>query len=127
MREAEPLPSTKASATAICEMPRIMLLQTLAAWPSPAPPQCTMRRPIASSSGSASAKSSSEPPTMKASVAFSAPTTPPDTGASRLRCPAASASACACCASSTAIVEESMKSVPGLADGEQPGLSSEPR
>ena len=62
-----------------------MLLQTFAAWPSPAPPQCTTRRPIASSSGRAASKSSSEPPTMKASVAFSAPTTPPETGASTLR------------------------------------------
>ena len=98
-------PSTNASATAICDTARIMLLQTLAAWPSPAPPQCTTRRPIASSSGRAASKSSSDPPTMNASVAFSAPTTPPDTGASIERWPAASASACAARASSTAIVE----------------------
>ena len=86
-------PSTNASATAICDTARIMLLHTLAACPRPAPPQCTTRRPIASSSGRAASKSSSVPPTMKASVAFSAPTTPPETGASTLRCPAASASA----------------------------------
>ena len=64
---------------------------------------------------------------MKASVAFSAPTTPPETGASTLRWPAASASACASRASSTAIVEESMKSVPGAATASRPSAPSAPR
>ena len=40
--------STKASDTAIIEMPRIMLLQIFAAWPVPAPPAWTMVLPIAS-------------------------------------------------------------------------------
>ena len=30
------------------DTPRIMLLQTLAAWPAPGPPQCTMRLPMTS-------------------------------------------------------------------------------
>ena len=59
---------------------------------------------------------------MNARVPASAPTTPPDTGASMLRCPAASASACAARASSTAIVDDSMNSVPGRA-----AASSSPR
>lgn len=40
-------PRTNASLTAIIEMPRIMLLQILAACPAPAPPQCTAFLPMA--------------------------------------------------------------------------------
>ncbi len=46
--------------------------------------------------------------------------TPPETGASMFRWPAASASSCACRASSTAIVEHSTKSVPGAAIARRP-------
>ena len=63
-------------------MPRIMLLQILAACPAPASPQWTTRLPIASRIGLALAKASWLPPAMKVSVAAFAPPTPPDTGAS---------------------------------------------
>src|ERR1700687_3440711 len=43
--------STKASETAIIEMPRIMLLQIFAACPAPAPPACTIVFPIFSRIG----------------------------------------------------------------------------
>ncbi len=49
---------------------------------------------------------------MKVSVAASAPTTPPDTGASSMLKPAAAAAACTARAVSTSMVEESIKSVP---------------
>ena len=66
----------------IMEMPRIMLLQILAACPAPAPPQCTIFLPIFSSTGFAAANALSSPPHMKVSVAPLAPPVPPDTGAS---------------------------------------------
>lgn len=62
-----------------------MLLQIFAAWPAPAPPQCTAFLPITESSGSARANAASSPPAMKVRVPASAPTTPPETGASRER------------------------------------------
>ena len=97
-----------------CVMPRIMLLQILAAWPAPASPQCTTRLPIASRIGLAALEGVlAARRTMKVSVAASAPPTPPDTGASsdgmprrlgeRVRLPRAE---------STSMVEESMNSVP---------------
>ncbi len=64
------------------EMPRIMLLQILAACPAPAPPQCTIFLPMFSSTGLAAANALSSPPHMKVSVAPLAPPVPPDTGAS---------------------------------------------
>ncbi len=62
-----------------------MLLQIFAACPAPGPPQCTAFLPMAPRSGSAAANSASPPPAMKVSVAASAPTTPPETGASSAR------------------------------------------
>ena len=58
-------------------------LATLQVWPSPAPPIRVMFLPISSNSGWTRAKASCAPPTMMVSAAASAPTSPPETGASR--------------------------------------------
>ena len=89
-----------------------MLLQILAAWPAPLSPQCTIRLPIASSTGLAFSKASLAPPHMKVRLAASAPPTPPDTGASRESILASAASLCAVRADATSMVEESTISVP---------------
>ena len=94
------------------EMPKIMLLQILAACPAPAPPQCTIFLPMFSSTGFAAANALSSPPHMKVSVAPLAPPVPPDTGASTEAMPCLAASACACLALSTSMVEQSMISAP---------------
>src|SRR6202008_3135003 len=86
--------SAKASPTPIMEMPRIMLLQILAACPAPAPPQCTIFLPMFSSTGLAAANALSSPPHMKVSVAALAPPVPPETGASTDNTPCLAASAC---------------------------------
>ena len=98
-----------------------MLLQILAAWPLPDGPAWTTALPICASTGRARATPASLPPTMKVSVAFSAPATPPETGASstsRPRSPAASFTARAV---STSIVEQSISSAPGCGMGDHAG------
>ena len=60
------------------------------------------------------------PPTMKVSVPAAAPPTPPDTGASSISRPLASAAAATSRAVSTSIVEQSISSVPGLAFSTMP-------
>ena len=102
--------------------PRIMLLQTLAACPAPAPPQWTMRLPMASSTGLPAAKASAVPPHMKVSVPATAPPVPPETGASSASRPLAPASACTTRALSTSMVEESISSAPS---GTAPAISSQ--
>src|SRR5882724_4190946 len=82
-----------ASHTPIMEMPRIRLLQIFAACPLPGPPAWITALPIFSRMGRAAAKAVPLPPTMKVSVAASAPATPPDTGASSISNPAAAAAA----------------------------------
>ena len=92
-----------------------MLLQILAVWPLPEGPAWMIVRPIARSIGSARAKASASPPTMKVRVPASAPIVPPDTGASIICKPLAAASAATARAVSTSIVEQSISSAPGLA------------
>ena len=65
----------------------ISWLAALTVWPAPLAPTCTMVLPTVSRIGLAAAKSSSEPPTMIDNVAFLAPGSPPDTGASMIRSP----------------------------------------
>jgi hypothetical protein len=57
------------------------------------------------------------PPAMKVSVPAAAPPTPPETGASTGRRPAASASAATARALSTSTVEQSTKAAPGVMAG----------
>ncbi len=109
--------STNASATPIIEIPRIMLLQILAACPAPASPQCTLLRPIRARTGSARAKASALPPAMKVRVAAVAPPTPPETGASRPARPRAAALSWAARALATSMVEQSISRAPGAAAG----------
>src|SRR5882757_10158860 len=99
------------------EIPRIMLLQILAACPAPAPPQCTIFLPMFSSTGLAAANALSSPPHMKVKVAPLAPPVPPETGASTDAVPCFAASACACLALSTSMVEQSMISASLLIAG----------
>ena len=63
-------------------MATIIWLATLVIWPSPTPPTSVMFFPISSNSGLTRANAASVPPHMMESVAFLAPTSPPDTGAS---------------------------------------------
>ena len=104
--------SAKASHAPIIDTPNSILLQILAAWPAPPSPQCTPRLPIMSKNGSPLAKAASDPPTIKVRLPASAPTTPPDTGASRHRTPAASARLWSSRAVATSIVEQSIRSAP---------------
>ncbi|MNC85222.1 hypothetical protein D3C83_08120 [compost metagenome] len=56
---------------------------TLHVCPSPLPPTSVMFFPMRSNTGLTLLKVASLPPTMMVSAAFFAPTSPPDTGASR--------------------------------------------
>ena len=94
------------------EMPRIMLLQILAACPAPASPQWTIFLPMASRIGFADAKALASPPAMKVSVAPLAPPVPPETGASTDGRPCAAARPCALRALSTSMVEQSIINAP---------------
>ena len=70
------------SLRAIIVIPKIILLHIFAACPEPKSPACTTFLPISFKIGNAKLKLSSFPPTIKVKVPLSAPTTPPDTGAS---------------------------------------------
>lgn len=82
--------NSRASATASMFSATMIWLATLAVWPSPLPPTRVMFLPMRSNSGLTRANTSSGPPTMMDSVAFLAPTSPPETGASRYWAPMAS-------------------------------------
>ena len=71
----------RASATAPIVIPTIIWLASLVNWPEPAGPTCT-GRPSTDSTSRARSKSAASPPAMMASVPASAPSVPPDTGAS---------------------------------------------
>jgi hypothetical protein len=60
--------------------------------PAPDGPISTMRAPYEATTGSAVANAASSPPTMTVRVPLRAPSTPPDTGASRNWAPAAATS-----------------------------------
>ena len=75
--------NSSASATAWMFRATMIWLATLAVWPSPLPPTKVMFLPISSNSGFTRAKTASSPPAMMDSVALRAPTSPPETGASR--------------------------------------------
>ncbi|KAH1014615.1 hypothetical protein HUJ05_012462 [Dendroctonus ponderosae] len=66
-------------------LPKIKLLHSFVIWPAPESPQNRTFAPICNSTGSTSLQSPSSPPTIKHSVPACAPTTPPDTGASKKR------------------------------------------
>ncbi len=94
-----------------------MLLQILAAWPAPASPARMTFRAMGASVSRTASKSSAAQPTMKARVPASAPTVPPETGASAMRKPAAAASAATARADSTSMVEQSIRRAPAWALG----------
>ncbi len=100
-----------ASATPIIEIPSSILLATLATWPLPLSPQCTMFLPMALRIGCTKSNSAWLPPTIKVRVPAAAPVVPPETGASIIEWPAA----CAALATSRALwgsmVEQSIRCV----------------
>ena len=71
------------SATALMVSATTIWLATLQVWPSPVPPTSVMFLPISSSTGLARSNTAGWPPHMMDRVAFLAPTSPPETGASR--------------------------------------------
>ena len=75
--------NTSASPTAAMLSATMIWLATLQTWPSPTLPTSVMFLPIFSNSGLARSKAASGPPTMIVSDAALAPTSPPETGASR--------------------------------------------
>ena len=75
--------NSSASPTASMVSATMIWLATLQVWPSPLPPTSVMFLPISSNSGLTLSKAASAPPTMMVSDAALAPTSPPDTGASR--------------------------------------------
>ena len=81
--------SSSASPTASIVSATMIWLATLVIWPSPLPPTSVMFLPILSNNGFTFAKAASLPPTMMVRLAALAPTSPPDTGASRYSQPSA--------------------------------------
>ncbi|MDT4881838.1 hypothetical protein FQZ97_1177250 [compost metagenome] len=81
------LANTRASLTAAMLSATMIWLATLVVWPSPLPPTSVTFLPISSNSGLTWSKASCGPPTMIVSDAALAPTSPPDTGASRYEAP----------------------------------------
>src|SRR6516225_6309626 len=78
-----------ASPTASIVRATIIWLATLVVWPSPLAPTRVMFLPISSNSGLTLSKAACGPPTMIVSEAALAPTSPPETGASRYSQPSA--------------------------------------
>jgi len=74
--------NTRASATASSVRAAMIWLAALQTWPVPGSPIRVTVLPINASIGSISAKTASVAPTMIVRVAFCAPISPPDTGAS---------------------------------------------
>ena len=75
--------NSRPSATALMVRATTIWLATLQVWPSPVPPTSVMFLPMASNAGLTRSNTAGLPPHMMDSVAFLAPTSPPDTGASR--------------------------------------------
>ncbi|MNP35926.1 hypothetical protein D3C76_1292790 [compost metagenome] len=107
------LPRAMASDTPIIEMPSSRLLQILAIWPVPTSPQCTMLRPICSSTGLRLANNSALAPTMNVRVPAAAPPVPPETGASPMSTPFAAAALDTSRAVCGSMVLQSTVGVPG--------------
>ncbi len=72
-----------ASPTASMLSATMIWFATLQVWPSPLPPTSVTFLPMRSKSGFTFWNAASGPPTMMVRVAAFAPTSPPDTGASR--------------------------------------------
>src|SRR3984957_11521171 len=82
--------NSNASPTASMVSAPMIWFATLQVWPSPLPPTRVMFLPMSSNSGLTLPKALSGPPTMIVRLAARAPTSPPDTGASRYWQPSAS-------------------------------------
>mmetsp|Transcript_20438 Transcript_20438/g.45582 ORF Transcript_20438/g.45582 Transcript_20438/m.45582 type:complete len:250 (+) Transcript_20438:621-1370(+) len=109
-------PSNMPSATPAIDTASTKLLHSLAACPLPTGPQCTMDFPISASSGRLLSTPASSPPTMNVRLAFSAPTTPPETGAST-NVPTVAAALPTSRATAGSMVEQSTSASPCMASG----------
>src|SRR6185369_12938677 len=74
---------SSASPTAAMFKATMIWLATLVVWPSPLPPTSVMFLPMRSNKGLIRSKAASGPPTMMVRLPAFAPTSPPETGASR--------------------------------------------
>ena len=90
-------------------------LTALTAWPAPIGPTWVMVLPIAARTGRARSTSADSPPTKIVSVAFLAPSLPPETGASTMDRPCSLRRAAKSQLPEGAIVEQSTISVPARA------------
>ena len=115
--------NSKASATAPMVMPTIIWLASLASWPDPIGPTW-VGRPSTCRTGRARSKSARRPPAMMARVPASAPTVPPDTGASRQSTDRAARRAAWSRASRGCMDDMSTTSVPGCRPAAVPCLNS---
>ena len=77
------LANSSASPTAAMVSAMMIWLATLVVWPSPLPPTSVMCLPISANSGCTRLNTDSGPPTMIVRLAALAPSSPPETGASR--------------------------------------------
>src|SRR5262245_2715333 len=119
--------STNASPTASTAEAITSWLHALATWPAPAGPTCTIVEPIASNRGSARSNASSGPPTMIESVPASAPTWPPETGASSIETPFSPSRSANDRVAIGSIVLMSITSEPGAAPSAAPSAPSSTR
>ena len=99
-------------------------LTILVCWPAPAGPCRTMVLPRHSNSGRTRSNTAGSPPTMIDSRASRAPTSPPDTGASRLATPRARAAASISRASEGSLVVMSTSTAPAAAPASAPSAPS---
>ncbi len=109
------MPTTSAWASVAQFVAPTELEITLTVWPWPSSPTCRITSPIASKNGRARSTSASLPPAMIVSVPSCALGAEPDTGASTNASPRSASAAPIRRASAGAIVDMSMKSVPGAA------------
>ena len=96
----------------------------LTVWPAPLGPTWAMVLPTTSRIGLAAAKSASVAPTMMDSVAFIAPGSPPDTGASMMRRPRSTAVLASSAVTSGRMEEKSITRVSGWALAKTPSSGS---
>jgi hypothetical protein len=112
-----------ASATVSTPTPVTIWLAALATCPAPESPTCTMFLPMQAKAGRAVRKRRSLPPTMIDSVPATAPTSPPETGASRKSMPLPSRRAAMSRAAAGRIVLMSTATRPGPAGARHPLLA----
>ncbi len=95
-------------------------LTALTAWPLPAGPKWLIVEPMAASTGRARSTSPASPPTKMVSVAFLAPSEPPETGASTMPIPRSRRRAANAVVADGEIVEQSTSRPPAASPSATP-------